>query len=631
MDIMVLNNNEQLQTFLSIEGTACPFINPIYTDKINLENTLDFDMPADHEDSQYVKEGALIAFLDLDNHYQVFAVKRITDVDQSGTFKSVYCENIYYELIGDIVPTCESNNTTARMSVQTALQNSRWEVGDVEDFGIKSIAFNYDTALACLQKVAVTYGGELQFRVSFNGSSIAHRYVDLVHQLGANRGKRFELGKDLVKVQRDVDFTNVFTAMYGRGKGESTNAGGYGRRLDFGSIGWQTPTNPANKPLNQKWVGDVNALNQYGLAGGTRHRFGIFQDDQETDPELLLQKTWNALQASNKPRVTYQFDILDMEQISPDYSHEAVRKGDTCVAIDDHFKPAMEVGVRVIGIERHLTEYDKTKVTLGNFIPDIASSQLKQNQINQQVSDKAGVWDNATALSRSALDDTVFELQNTLRALGGYVDMNPTEGVLLYDTPDPAVATNAMKLGGGIFGIANSKLPNGDWDWRTFGTGDGFTADMIVAGILQGGKVNWDLTAGTFIIGNSTTDFKLKFDGTNLIFGDGSITWQNLDPQAQVNLTGPPGVSPYDVVIVSSNGDKFKHSTNFTSTLYAYVYQGGIDITDSIDYSRFRWKRGSTDSGGDIVWNSYHIGYKSIIITQEDVIGSTVFNCEITN
>jgi hypothetical protein len=35
------------------------------------------------------------------------------------------------------------------------------------------------------------------------------------------------------------------------------------------------------------------------------------------------------------------------------------------------------------------------------------------------------------------------------------------------------------------FAIANSKKSNGDWDWKTFGTADGFFADLIVAGILK--------------------------------------------------------------------------------------------------------------------------------------------------
>ena len=67
------------------------------------------------------------------------------------------------------------------------------------------------------------------------------------------------------------------------------------------------------------------------------------------------------------------------------------------------------------------------------------------------------------------------------------------------------------------------KLPNGEWNYRTFGTGDGFVADMIIAGILKGGNVEFDLTNGTLLIGNSISDYQLLFDGSRLSIGNFGI------------------------------------------------------------------------------------------------------------
>jgi len=173
-------------------------------------------------------------------------------------------------------------------------------------------------------------------------------------------------GKDLQKVTREVDFNNVYTAMYGRGKGATNSA-----RLTFANSVWALPTNPANKPLNQEWVSDTAALALYGLAAGTRHRFGIFDDSQEADPLILLQKTWDALQIAKVPVVNYQFDALLLEQLSPDYSHEAVRIGDTAAAVDNNFYPPLQLMVRVIEIQRDILEFNKTRITLGNFKQDL--------------------------------------------------------------------------------------------------------------------------------------------------------------------------------------------------------------------------------------------------------------------
>jgi len=43
----------------------------------------------------------------------------------------------------------------------------------------------------------------------------------------------------------------------------------------------------------------------------------------------------------------------------------------------------------------------------------------------------------------------------------------------------------AMKLGGGVFGIANSKNTDGSWNFHTFGDGSGFTADLITSGKIK--------------------------------------------------------------------------------------------------------------------------------------------------
>ena len=46
-----------------------------------------------------------------------------------------------------------------------------------------------------------------------------------------------------------------------------------------------------------------------------------------------------------------------------------------------------------------------------------------------------------------------------------------------------------MQLCGEGFMIASSRNDDGSWDWRTFGTGEGFTADLIVTGFLSADRI----------------------------------------------------------------------------------------------------------------------------------------------
>lgn len=49
--------------------------------------------------------------------------------------------------------------------------------------------------------------------------------------------------------------------------------------------------------------------------------------------------------------------------------------------------------------------------------------------------------------------------------------------------------SSAMMLTGMGFMVANGKNENDEWNWRTFGTGDGFTADLITAGFLSADRI----------------------------------------------------------------------------------------------------------------------------------------------
>ena len=369
--LYIFSAAEQLQAILVNQGVACPFYNPVHDEKINLENIFTFEIPSDHPDSQYVVEGNLVAFQDLDNAWQVFEIKQTIDIDDTITTKQVFCEHAYYELLGDIVPSGGSIAIMPRDAIVFALVYSRWEIGNVVmPYFAQSVVFSYQTALECLQQVAKTWKGELQFRIIFSGNQIVHRYVDLMAQRGSNKGKQFAFGKDLEKVEREVDYSVLHTAIYGLGAMTSAGA-----RLTFASINGGIA-----------YVTDSTALALYGLAGGTKNRFGIFDDSQEIDPAVLLTKTRDALNIAKVPIVKYTFQVVLLEQISPDYAHEVIRIGDTVTVVDDNFIPVLQLSARVINIKWNLLEYSKTVITLGNFVKDLADVQVTQDQINQQIS-----------------------------------------------------------------------------------------------------------------------------------------------------------------------------------------------------------------------------------------------------
>ena len=586
--LYIFDIDEQLQAVLNNDGEACPYSDPIHAEKLNGENTFSFSIPADHSDAQYVTEGNLVAFEDLDLAWQLFEIKRVTDLHGDGLTKTAFCENAFYELIDDFIEDVRPTDCSANFALTQALSGTRWEPGTVADLGTNSTNYYYQSVLSSVQKVASVWGGELRFRIVVTGGVIANRYVDLLTRRGTDTGKQWEYGRHTKEIEREIDLTTTKTALYGRGKGEAVETGGYGRRTTFADVVWSTASgDPVDKPAGQEWVGDPAALALWGRDGGSRHRFGKFEDAEETDPETLLEKTWEALQELNTPRATYRMSVIDLERLSG-YSHEKVRLGDTTRVIDRKFSPALKVSARVIEIHRDLVRPENTQVVLGNFAPSLADNALSQQQVNQTVGDRQGVWDKATAfdpdtgkLDTSWLNGIIDILTNQLRAAttNFYTDAN---GAFIWED---ATGTAAMKIVGGQFALSNEKDVGGDWIWRTFGTGDGFTADELNAGEINTSLIQitgnsyfyWDGDY-LYIINPSDANEQIRLSKEGIRFTqDGGTNWNvaiDFDGIRMVGTSGD-GKTEYGargVKVYDGSGNLFGH-------LGTYEYESELDET----------------------------------------------------
>jgi phage minor structural protein len=468
-----------------LQAVLREYFDALHMEKLDGENTFAFSVPAGRADSLHVTEGNLAAFCDLDGAWQLFEIKQVTDLHGESLLRRAFCEHAYYELIDDFIRDVALETVSAHSALSQVLFGTRWSVGYTADLGQNSTRCYYLSALSALRQIAAVWGGELRFRLTVTDGAITARHVDLLSRRGTDSGKQFAYAKDIRSIEREVDLSGTVTALIGRGSGAALS-GGVSTRLSFADIVWTSPPHPVNKPAGQDWVGDPEALVRWGRPGG-RHRFGVFEDE-EADAAILLAKTWNALKERRDPRLTYRLDVLDLERVSG-YRHEKVRLGDTVRVVDRAFAPELLVAARVIEIRRDLTKPENTRLTLGNFAKTMADESLQTKATLQTVRDHQGVWDAggtpfAGPVPTSWLEGTINTLQNEVRAGRGTVTLTEHNGIIITD--HPTSPTKALRLLGGIFAIANSIDPaSGMWNWRTFGSGDGFTADAINAGRIR--------------------------------------------------------------------------------------------------------------------------------------------------
>lgn len=479
--IYLFDQDERLKAMLGGEAPgACPFFDAVFRERLNGEISLEFSVPARHEDAALIAEENLVAIRDMDGLFRLFQIREIQENRTGGTIRAV-CEDAAIAELNDEVIEGGRRPNDPHEALHAALAHTRWEVGVVDtNFPAdRDTDFYYIPVMEAITRILETWEMEVRFRVEITGNRITGRYVDLFARRGSDTGKRFEVGKDVTNIERTIDTTEVKTALYGRGKGEETESGGYGRRITFAELN-----------DGKEWIEDADATRRFGrpdptwgqgAVPGIRPRFGVYVNEDIEDPAVLLEETRRKLSELSKPKVTYTLSVVDLSSLAG-YEHEKVRLGDTVRVIDRKFEPALEVEARVIEMTHHLDEPHKTEVVLGNFKPTIADVT---REIKRELERKISIGDPIHWLS-----DKMETLADELRATNGYVYRSPQDGILVTDRPKDQNPTSAIQLKGGILAIADEYDPaKGDFNWRAFGTGKGFTADLIDAGTLNADKV----------------------------------------------------------------------------------------------------------------------------------------------
>lgn len=104
---------------------------------------------------------------------------------------------------------------------------------------------------------------------------------------------------------------------------------------------------------------------------------------------------------------------------------------------------------------------------------------------------------------------------------------------------------------------------------------------------------------------------------------------QNPEDYEWIVFKGEDGVSPINVVILSSNGYQFKNG-NISSILKAVLYQNNKEIDSDGKLYSYVWSKIGIDGKPDVAWNLAHsFSSKQLNITADDIWQKATFNCMV--
>lgn len=145
-----------------------------------------------------------------------------------------------------------------------------------------------------------------------------------------------------------------------------------------------------------------------------------------------------------------------------------------------------------------------------NFCENGTLTQSQKDSISK-VESESEKWDRIVDVTNeqgnliaSRLEGSINNALNSI--FGGNGTMEIIDGTIMFrDGATDAASTMAMRINFAGLAIADSKKPDGTWDWKTFGTGQGFTADYMTTGTLSAITIDGVTITATDIVGGKIT------------------------------------------------------------------------------------------------------------------------------
>lgn len=197
--------------------------------------------------------------------------------------------------------------------------------------------------------------------------------------------------------------------------------------------------------------------------------------------DCLYHDALDMMAVACKPSVTYSVSAVNLAHLSG-YEQERFELNQTLRLYDADLEVNDFVYITKL-IERPAEPWNDA-ITISNDALDIGGKTLESilsriNEIAALIDQKNALYERARAIGKDGsipmkrLEGTIDVLKTRLSSSvsNWYTDDN---GNIVLESLD---GKSAMKLCGDGFMIAHGKNEQDNWDWRTFGTGEGFTAD----------------------------------------------------------------------------------------------------------------------------------------------------------
>jgi phage minor structural protein len=552
-----------------------------------------------YKDSE--NEVTLEHFLDEDGRWKYIDLENVIAAEENGKKKlfriynivrslysvTAYARPIFYDLIDKVLLDVRPTNKLGQEALNIILENT----GFTGHSNLTTLSTSYYIRKNIVE--ALLGDEENSFLNRWGGEFYCENFdVYINDRIGSDNGVRVEFGYNLNEIEEDVNIEDVVTRIIPTG---------------FDGIMLEGNTPWIDSPLIKKYehikmrvinFSDVKVKENSDDEEG-------FNTIEEARAELINRCNKLYEEDLDKPTVNYKIDMINLANTTAYKDFKMlvnVNKGDTVTCYIPHLD--INVKARVIDYQRDLLTGEYNYIELGNaernFFNDQADIQTTINKITNS---------NGT-VNAGEIQGVINAIQTQFKALKDVAQPQDVRAMLFEDRVEDSPTFGCMCLGTMGFEIASSFKPGTkQWDFRTFGTGQGFIADHIVAGILStiliqnaDGSLQIDLSSTKGIMTKKNGKNAIELAGTIMKFYD----WDGREAIGQLYSSrvngneSVPGISLVNKVN-SFLSLEYERDNNFYS--YMRFDKDNIDNVTKVPITFFQ----EAEFRGSQMWFGYDI------------------------
>lgn len=462
-------------TLMPSEATVHPILNGAWEAALT--------HPLDAEGRwKYIVDEAVVKMPSF-NGDQLFRIKKKEKSDSGIT---ATMEPIFMDAMGDCFLTdVRPTNATGQeaLNAMTA-PNSKYS-GQSDILVTATAYYHYKNLIEALND-----GEDNCFLNRWGGEITYNNFTVIVNQrAGGDYGVELRYGKNIPQdgMTEEVDFRDVITRIYPKAfNGYTMSNDGY---VDSPLVN-NYPTVKATTIT----YSDVKM--RVDVQEGDEDSGVIICDTQEQLNAALTAKCNAEFEAGiDKPAVSISADMVLLQNTEQykDYAVlETVSLGDTIHCINSHLD--ITTDARVIELEYDSIRQKVVSVVIGDYQYEYF------NNVTSAAEKAESAIRNDGTVRADQIQGIINAQKANLRAMKDIAQTQEVRAVLFEDLDPNSPTFGAMCLGTMGFQIANERTADGrDWQWSTFGTGDGFFADYIVAGTMLADRIR----GGVLLVGGS--------------------------------------------------------------------------------------------------------------------------------